>query len=121
MHGLGEEYAHQYAADQGDLQCSGQDVEDHRSQQKTDALGPAINCSRQPSGLSCEVEAQVKSEQVLVHAACDLSDSLLCDAGEDGVAKFLGNGCAHARDAVWFTLSQPSWNGTALILVAYMP
>jgi hypothetical protein len=57
---------------------------------------------------------------MLVHTTCHFPDGFLGDAGKDGIAEFLGNGCAHASEAVWFT-SQSRWDEMALIAVAYKP
>jgi hypothetical protein len=84
-------------------------MKDHGGQQEADALGPSVDCSRQSSGLSGQVEAQVQAKQVLVHTACDPSYGLLCNAGEDGIAQLLGDGCAHAGEAIWCT--SQSWLG----------
>lgn len=64
-------------------------MEDHGRQKEANALGSAINCPCQASRLSCEVKAQVQLQQMLVYTARHLSYSLLRNACEYGISKFL--------------------------------
>jgi hypothetical protein len=81
-------------------------VEDHGRQQEADALCASIDGPCQASRLARQVEAEVKFQQMLVHAAGNFADSLLGDTGKDGVAQFLEKGGADAGQAVYMVQSR---------------
>jgi len=93
--------AYQNTTDERDLEGSGQDMEDHGREQEADALGTAVNSTRQTSRLARQMEAQAELQQMLVHAAGNLANGFLGHTGEDGITKFLEEGRADAGYAVY--------------------
>jgi hypothetical protein len=91
---------YQDAAHQRYLQRGREYVKDHGRQQEADTFCTAVNGPCQATSLSRQMEVQVKFQQVLVHTAGDLANSLLCDTCKNGIAKLLGHGCANSSEAV---------------------
>jgi hypothetical protein len=75
-------------------------VEDHRCKQKADTLCTSIDCSRQASCLTRQVEVEIQLEKMVVNTARHPSDSLLSDTGKDRIANFLEKGRAYSCCAV---------------------
>lgn len=88
------------AANHGDFESRGEDVEDHRGKKEADALGTAVNGSGQTSSLARKVKVQVKLQKVLIDTASDSADGFLGNTGEDGVTEFLENSGTHTGHAV---------------------
>lgn len=62
----------------------------HGRQQEADTLCSTVDGSGQATRLARQMEALVKSQQMLVDLACYFADGLLSYTGKDGVAQFLG-------------------------------
>jgi hypothetical protein len=67
----------QYTRDQTYLQCSGDDVEDHRGQKEAYSFRTTIDGSRQATSLAGEVKVQIELHKVLEDVAGDLANGLL--------------------------------------------
>lgn len=92
---------YQDAANQRNLQCSRQDMKDHRRQEEADTLGTPVQSSGQPSRLAGQMEIEVELQQMFKDTTRDPSYRLLSHTGKHSIPQFLKQGCTHSRHTVY--------------------
>ena len=68
--------------DHADFQQSGQDIEHHEAQQKTDAIGAPLDIPGQAAGATIEMKIQIQGVQVPEHLQANPAHGALGDAAE---------------------------------------
>jgi hypothetical protein len=72
-------------------------MENHGSEEETDAFSTAVNCTGQTSSLPREVEVEIQSQQMFENIRSHLPNCLLRDASKDRIAEFLEKCSSNSR------------------------